>query len=357
MRGKQTDAPATSGGRPRRSGRFLWGDLLANATVGLVAAAAVHYLVAPGQPMIPAMFLGMAVGMGVGEILAIALFMRLFGDAEIMLSVMLSGMLAGMVVSMARAMYAVDLAAGLAAALFLSFASVAIVRWLDGRFGGRVRTYSAEAADSRWNRVRRRRDRVAPYFDQITGRGPIERWAPVKRRFFGDMGQGDILFLNVGTGTDFGFLPAFRKLVGTDISDGMLRRARARARDYPGEIHLEAAPPHNLPYPDGCFDQVFTSLSFAWLPEPELMLLEIERVLKQGGRLHMFEQGRSRIIPFNVMLFVMTLLYRPAGVVLNRDIEGMVRAAGLQLELRENVFLDVVRVIRAAKRDARQVAS
>ena len=43
-------------------------------------------------------------------------------------------------------------------------------------------------------------DRAAPGFDLMASYGPEKRWEPAKRKLFSNMGDGEILFLAVGTG-------------------------------------------------------------------------------------------------------------------------------------------------------------
>ena len=43
-------------------------------------------------------------------------------------------------------------------------------------------------------------DRAAPTFEIMAGYGPEKRWEPYKRELFSNMGDGEILFLALGTG-------------------------------------------------------------------------------------------------------------------------------------------------------------
>ena len=55
-------------------------------------------------------------------------------------------------------------------------------------------------------------DRAAPGFDLMASYGPEKRWEPAKRKLFSNMGDGEILFLAVGTGLDVRFFPEGRKI-------------------------------------------------------------------------------------------------------------------------------------------------
>ncbi|MCH7995810.1 MAG: class I SAM-dependent methyltransferase, partial [Planctomycetes bacterium] len=63
------------------------------------------------------------------------------------------------------------------------------------------------------------------------------RRGPSKKALFRDM-RGRILFVGVGTGVDILHFPPGRTIVGIDISEKMLVKARRRARSYPGRMGL-----------------------------------------------------------------------------------------------------------------------
>ena len=194
--------------------------------------------------------------------------------------------------------------------------------------------------------TRRKWDSAAARFDLMSGYGPEWRWGPRKREFFADM-RGRVLFLAVGTGLDIPFFPPGREIVGIDISEKMLERARPRAAAYEGSLELRQLDVHDLDYPDGSFDQVFTSCTFCSVPDPVRGLERLRRALAPGGELRMFEHTRSRWFPFNLMLNLMTPLSRRAGPEMNRDTEANVRRAGFELLEVRPVYLDVVKAIRA----------
>jgi ubiquinone/menaquinone biosynthesis C-methylase UbiE len=190
-------------------------------------------------------------------------------------------------------------------------------------------------------------DRAAASFDLMAGYGPEKRWRPFKEEFFARMGTGRILFLAVGTGLDVQFFPEDRTIVGIDISPRMLEAAAERVGAYRGSFDVQVADVHDMPFDDGCFDQVFTSCTFCSVPQPVEGLRALRRVLKPGGELHMFEHTGSRYYPFRLMMNLMTPLSRRVGPEMNRPTVENVKAAGFTLEKVEHVFLDVVKTIHA----------
>jgi len=180
----------------------------------------------------------------------------------------------------------------------------------------------------------------------MAGRGAERRWRPFKEELFGYM-DGRILFLALGTGLDIETFPAGKTITAIDISPRMLEVAAPRIAAYDGEINARVMDVHELDFDDGSFDQVFTSCTFCSVPRPVDGLRALRRVLKPGGDLFMFEHTGSRYYPFKVMMDVMTLLTRRIGPDMNRTTVANVRAAGFRVTEVNNLFMDVVKTIKA----------
>ncbi|HEX3812496.1 MAG TPA: methyltransferase domain-containing protein [Mycobacteriales bacterium] len=95
--------------------------------------------------------------------------------------------------------------------------------------------------------------------------------------------------LELGCGT--GFFSLNLKQAGvldqvavTDISPGMVAAAQANARGLGFEIDGRVADAESIPYPDESFDVVVGHAILHHIPDVELALREVLRVLKPGGR-------------------------------------------------------------------------
>ena len=192
-------------------------------------------------------------------------------------------------------------------------------------------------------------DRAAPNFDLMASFGPEKRWEPAKRKLFSNMGDGEILFLAVGTGLDVRFFPEGRKIVGIDISQKMLDQAEERTSKYIGELTLQQVDVHDMPFEEGQFDQVFTSCTFCSVPNPVGGLEALRRVLKPGGDLFMFEHTGSRYFPFKWMMDLMTQVSKHLGPDMNRTTVENVQKAGFTLKEVTHVYMDVVKTIHATR--------
>ena len=191
-------------------------------------------------------------------------------------------------------------------------------------------------------------DRLAPRFDGMASQGAERRWKPFKQALFSHM-EGRVLFLALGTGLDIPSYPAGRDITAIDISPKMIEQAQPRIAAYDGTIRAEVMDVHEMPFEPESFDQVYTSCTFCSVPNPVNGLRALHRVLKPEGKLFMFEHTGSRFHPFRLMMDLMTNLTEKIGPAMNRDTISNVRAAGFQVTEVDNIFLDVVKTIKAVK--------
>lgn len=96
-----------------------------------------------------------------------------------------------------------------------------------------------------------------------------------------------VLDLGAGTGAAAAELKRrYRRasVTAADIAAPMVRQAQRRSRFW-RPIRCMQADARALPFDDGSFDLVFTSLMLQWLQPPDLALREMRRVLRPGGLL------------------------------------------------------------------------
>jgi len=107
----------------------------------------------------------------------------------------------------------------------------------------------------------------------VAERGDIGRW----RRWLTAGAQGRTLDVGTGTGRNLPLFPAGTFVVAVDPSLSALRRARRRA---PGAA-VTAASVEALPFRDGVFDTIASSLAFCSVADPARGLAEVRRVLRR----------------------------------------------------------------------------
>jgi SAM-dependent methyltransferase len=84
------------------------------------------------------------------------------------------------------------------------------------------------------------------------------------------------------------------EVFGLDADPEILERARSKAEEEGVEIQLDQGLSTELPYEDGSFDRVLSTLFFHHLTgvDKRRTAAEIGRVLKPGGELHVADWGR-----------------------------------------------------------------
>jgi ubiquinone/menaquinone biosynthesis C-methylase UbiE len=193
-------------------------------------------------------------------------------------------------------------------------------------------------------------DRASRSFDLMSAYGPEWRWKPAKQQVFARMKpDAKILFLALGTGLDIACFPPDCDITAIDISPKMVEKAASRIAAYPGQMKARVMDVHDMKFPPGLFDQVFTSCTFCSVPRPVDGLKALHDVLRPNGELHMFEHTGSRLFPFNVMMKLMSPLASRFGPELDRDTIANVRVAGFRITEINHVFLDTVKTIHAVR--------
>jgi ubiquinone/menaquinone biosynthesis C-methylase UbiE len=170
---------------------------------------------------------------------------------------------------------------------------------------------------------------------------PLQRWLmrepTIKGRLVAQAAIENtqrVLDLGCGTGT-LALLIKRRYpgalVVGLDIDLRVLALARAKALRAGEPIALTRGSAPDLPYPEGAFDRVISSLMFHHLTaeDKRQALAEAYRVLRTGGELHIADFGR----PHNAYTRAVSLLVRhfeQAAANIAGALPDMLRAAGFE---------------------------
>jgi len=148
--------------------------------------------------------------------------------------------------------------------------------------------------------------------------------------------QGRTLELGAGTGLNLAhYTDAVTELVLTEPDPYMARRLRKRLHDEPpapGRVEVVEAPAERLPFEDGSFDSVVSTLVLCSVESPGAAAGEIARLLKPEGRFLCLEHVRGP--DGDAVVRWQDRLERPwgwlgAGCHPNRDTVAELEAAGL----------------------------
>lgn len=103
---------------------------------------------------------------------------------------------------------------------------------------------------------------------------------------------GNVLEIGMGTGVNLPLYDGVDFVAGIDLRSQVL--AGAFARESVPDFGVSCANAHHLPFGNGRFDNIVSTLAFCSIAEPPLALAEIRRVLKSNGRFYLLEHVRGQ---------------------------------------------------------------
>lgn len=134
------------------------------------------------------------------------------------------------------------------------------------------------------------------------------------------------LILDVATGTGDFAVETLKlnpdKVIGIDISEGMLEVGRKKMKDrgYDSRIEMLSGDSENLPFEENKFDAVIVAFGVRNFENLEKGLSEMHRVLKPGGRMVVLEFSKPRMFPFKQLYnFYFNFILPKIGKVISKD--------------------------------------
>jgi SAM-dependent methyltransferase len=120
-------------------------------------------------------------------------------------------------------------------------------------------------------------------------RGMAER-----RRRVLSSARGRVLELGAGTGLNLPHYPdGLERLVLAEPEEHMADRLERRRRELGRPAEVVLAPAESLPFDEGSFDTVVSTMVLCTVSDPDRALAEVHRVLAPGGSLIFVEHVRS----------------------------------------------------------------
>jgi phosphatidylethanolamine/phosphatidyl-N-methylethanolamine N-methyltransferase len=105
-------------------------------------------------------------------------------------------------------------------------------------------------------------------------------------RHLGIYPEARILEVGVGSGLTLPFYPPNCRVVGIDISENMLEKARKRVvRNEYGHVTLKRMDASRMAFDDDSFDAVFAAYVITVVPDPKAVIAEMKRVCKRNGKI------------------------------------------------------------------------
>jgi len=200
---------------------------------------------------------------------------------------------------------------------------------------------------------------VARYYDLLLNVLSLGRYSYFIRQVIEKMGiksGQSILDLGSGTGKNECFMPEkvgpYGKIIGVDISDEMLSRARKRCYKYPNVIFNKQRAELPLPYKDD-FETVFISFVLHGFENTQKLgiIRNAHQALKAGGSLYVLDYAEFDL---RRMWFPLRWAFthwecQLAVEFLVLDIKGMLRSQGFSNFEEEFFFKRYLRLLKATK--------
>ena len=168
----------------------------------------------------------------------------------------------------------------------------------------------------------------------------MERWWMGERRARLLKGaRGAVLEIGGGTGANLPHYSGVDRVTVAEPDPFMRKRLVPKLEAARVPVEVSAAGAEALPFHDGSFDTVISTLVLCTVPDQESVLDEIIRVLRPGGRLLFIEHVRAtgsmarwqdRIEPVWGQLF--------GGCHPNRDTVAAIEEAGFEIETFESFY-------------------
>jgi ubiquinone/menaquinone biosynthesis C-methylase UbiE len=171
----------------------------------------------------------------------------------------------------------------------------------------------------------------------LIGASMERKWMGGRRRRLLAGARGAVLEIGGGTGANLAHYRNVDRVIVVEPDPFMRKRLDQKLADARVPVEVSAAGAETLPFPDGSFDTVVSTLVLCTVPDQEVALDEVRRVLRPGGRLLFIEHVRAagstarwqdRVEPLWGRLL--------GGCHPNRDTVAAIEEAGFEIETFES---------------------
>ncbi|WP_162425773.1 class I SAM-dependent methyltransferase [Pontibacter pudoricolor] len=198
-----------------------------------------------------------------------------------------------------------------------------------------------------WNRLRY--TLYLPIYDLIADR-IFRKYRKRSVELLNAKANDAILLLGAGTGLDLPYLQNYTNLTAIDITPGMITKLQERAEKLSIPVDARVMNGQQLTFADNSFDAVIAHLILAVIPDPIACIKEVERVLRPGGTVMVFDKflpdGQKPTIVRQFFNQIASTLFSD----INRSIGTIVSHTSLTIELNEPAALNgTFRLVRLRK--------
>ena len=154
---------------------------------------------------------------------------------------------------------------------------------------------------------------------------------------------GDVVEIGIGPGLNLQYYNSEKvnKVIGIDPSNELNAIAQKKADRTSLEIEFKVSSAEHINLMDSSVDSVVCTFSLCSIPNPQLALSEIYRILKPGGKYYFCEHGLSPDFSTRRLQNFIGGFYPSlsGGCHANRDIIRLITSAGLVIEESNTMYL------------------
>ncbi|DBA67820.1 TPA: hypothetical protein ACH3X2_014170 [Trebouxia sp. C0005] len=197
---------------------------------------------------------------------------------------------------------------------------------------------------------------LAAQYDQLDAGAAAEAFGiPQLRQTLISAAYGNVLEVAIGTGINLRLYnrQQVQKLVGLDVSQGMLQQAQGKTHtDGQGlQVTFQQGDVECLPFGSNTFDCVVDTFSLCVFPKPLQAVKELARVLTPGGKLLLLEHSRSKLplLGWYQDVTMPAVAAMGKGCKWNQDVTSLLAAAGLEVIKLRTSLAGVITLVEAKK--------
>jgi ubiquinone/menaquinone biosynthesis C-methylase UbiE len=155
--------------------------------------------------------------------------------------------------------------------------------------------------------------------------------------------RGKILEIGLGAGHNIPHYDHERvdRVIGIDPCETSWQLAQERVNAVPFDVEFLAGSAEDIPLDDDSVDSVLLTFALCTIPDPLAALSEAKRVMRPGGELVFCEHAQAPDESVQRWQARINPLWKrlAGGCNLNRDIVGLIRTAGFDINELEQMYL------------------